>query len=317
MQAIQLFTPISFSKKYKSLPLDKTQLNHPMNKIVIILMAFSCLAVNAQSEIKGSVLEKESQEPLEFVEVILQNKESSITEGTVTNAEGAFALNSGQGEFTLHIIYVGQTLFKKNITVTEQPINLGVIEIDNTKELEEMAVVGNRKLIERKINRLIFNVEHSSKASEGDALDVLRITPGVRVQNDQITMIGKSNLQVMINDKIVQLTGQDLTNFLKSIASQDIKNIEVITTPPAKYEASGNSGLINISLKQAKKDSWNAQLKTSYTQRRYPAGSVGGSFNFNKNKLSIASSINYSDADFFYDQQDDAYFPGAIRNTNK
>lgn len=279
-------------------------------------MAFSCLAVYAQSEIKGSVLEKESQEPLEYVEVILQNKESSIIEGTVTNTEGAFVLSSGPGEYTLLIIYVGQTLFTKDITVSEQPINLGVIEVENTQELEEVAVVGKRKLIERKIDRLVFNVENSSKATEGDALEVLRVTPGVRVQNDQITMIGKSNLQVMINDKIVQLSGQDLTNFLKSIASQDIKNIEVITTPPAKYEASGNSGLINITLKQSKKDSWNAQLKTSYTQRRYPAGSVGGSFNFNKNKLSIASSINYSDADFFYDQQDDAYFPDGLWSTS-
>lgn len=287
-----------------------------MNKIIFILMAFSCLAVSAQSEITGSVLEKETNKNLEFAEVILQNNESSIIEGTVTDAYGVFKLNVPVGEYTLQIIYVGQILFTKSIIVAEKAINLGAIEIVKTQELEEVAVIGKRKLIEQKVDRLVFNVENSSKASQGDALEVLRVTPGVRVQNDQITMIGKSNLQVMIDDKIIRLSGEELTNFLRSIASEDIMKIEVITTPPAKYEATGNSGLVNLILKQAKKDSWNAQLKASYTQRVYSAGSVGGSFNYNKDKLSIASSVNYSDADFFYDQQDDAYFPDGLWATS-
>jgi hypothetical protein len=287
-----------------------------MNKIITFLIIFSCLAVNAQSEITGSVLEKESQKTLEFAEVVLLNNESSIIAGAVTDANGVFKLNTKQGNYTIQVTYVGQILYTKNITVAEKPINLGVIEIVNAQELDEVFIAAKKKLIERKIDRLVFNVENSSKASQGDALEVLRVAPGVRVQNDQITMIGKSNLQVMINDKIVQLSNEDLINFLRSIASEDIKNIEVITTPPAKYEASGNSGLVNITLKEAKKDSWNAQLKSSYTQRRYPAGSVGGNFNFNKDKLSIASSINYSDADYFYEQDDDAFFSDGLWSTS-
>ncbi|WP_417359784.1 TonB-dependent receptor domain-containing protein [Galbibacter sp.] len=287
-----------------------------MDKIIIILMAFSCLAVSAQSQITGRVLETETQKNLEFAEVILKNNGSSIIAGTVTDANGSFNLSVAKGNYTLQVLYVGQILYSKSLTVAEKPINLGVIEIVNTLELEEVAIVGKKKLIEQKIDRLVFNVENSSKASQGDALEVLRVTPGVRVQNDQITMIGKSNLQVMIDDKIIRLSDEELTNFLRSIASEDITKVEVITTPPAKYEASGNSGLVNIILKQAKKDSWNAQLKSSYTQRIYAAGSVGGSFNFNKNKLSIASSLNYSDADFFYDQQDDAYFPDGLWSTS-
>ncbi|MDT0294859.1 TonB-dependent receptor domain-containing protein [Mesonia ostreae] len=287
-----------------------------MKKIITFFIILSSLTVTAQTEIAGSVLEKESQKPLEFAEVIVLNNKSSIITGAVTDANGVFELNVEKGEYTMQVTYTGEILFTKNITVAEKSIDIGVIEIVNAQELDEVVVAAKKKLIQRKIDRLIFNVENSSKASAGDALEVLRVTPGVRVQNNQITMIGKSNLQVMINDKIVQLSGEDLSNFLRSIASEDIKNIEVITTPPAKYEASGNSGLVNITLKQAKKDSWNAQLKSSYTQRRYPAGSVGGNFNFNKDKLSIASSINYTDADFFYDQQDNAYFPDGLWATS-
>jgi hypothetical protein len=213
-----------------------------MNKIIIFLITFSSIVVTAQTEIIGSVLEKESQKTLEFAEVVLLNNESSIIAGAVTDANGVFKLNTKQGNYTIQVTYVGQILYTKNITVAEKPINLGVIEIVNAQELDEVFIAAKKKLIERKIDRLVFNVENSSKASQGDALEVLRVAPGVRVQNDQITMIGKSNLQVMINDKIVQLSNEDLINFLRSIASEDIKNIEVITTPPAKYEASGNSG---------------------------------------------------------------------------
>ena len=288
-----------------------------MNKILtfLVLLLFS-ITLNAQTVVKGSVLEKKSQKPIEFAEVILLTNENAIITGAVTDPNGVFKLSAKQGDYTLQVTYVGQVLYSKNITVTENTINLGAIAVVNAQELDEVTIAAKKKLIERKIDRLVFNVENSSKASEGDALEVLRVTPGVRVQNDKITMIGKSNLQVMIDDKIVQLSDEDLANFLKSIASEDIKNIEVITTPPAKYEAAGNSGLVNITLKQAKKDSWNAQLKSSYRQRTYATGSAGGSFNFNKDKFSIATSINYSDGTYYQEQDDYAYFPDGLWYTS-
>lgn len=287
-----------------------------MNKLLTFLTLLLSLTITAQIEITGSIIEKESQNPLEFAEVILLTNKSSVITGVVTDVKGAFKLNAKSGIYKLQVTYIGQILYTKDVTVAEKSIDLGTIEVINSQELDEVVIAAKKKLIQRKIDRLVFNVENSSKASEGDALEVLRVTPGVRVQNDKITMIGKSNLRVMINDKIVQLSDEDLANFLKSIASEDIKNIEVITTPPAKYEASGNSGLVNIILKEAKKDSWNAQLKSSYRQRRYPTGSFGGSFNFNKNKLSVATSFNYSNGDYYQEQDDYAYFPDGLWYTS-
>ncbi len=268
--------------------------------------------MNAQTEISGRVIEKESQNLLEFAEVIFLIDQSSIVAGAVTDLNGVFKLNVKQGAYTIQVTYVGQILYSKDIIVAETPIDLGTIEVVNSQGLDEVVIAANKKLIERKIDRLVFNVENSSKASQGDALEVLRVTPGVRIQNDRITMIGKSNLQVMIDDKIVQLSDEDLASFLKSIASEDIKSIEVITTPPAKYEASGNSGLVNITLKQAKKDSWNAQLRSMYRQAHSPTGSFGGSLNFNKDKFSIATSLNYSNGTYYQEQDDYAYFPDGI-----
>lgn len=159
--------------------------------------------------------------------------------------------------------------------------------------LSEVVINAKKKLIEQKIDRLVFNVANSSKASQGDVIEVLKITPGVRVESNEISMIGKGVLQVMIDDKIIHLSGQNLINFLRSLASEDIKSIEVISNPPAKYEAEGNSGLINIVMKKAKKDSWNAQLKGTYFERSKPNYRTSASFNFSKNKLSIASRLGY------------------------
>lgn len=177
------------------------------------------------------------------------------------------------------------------------------------KQIQEVEILAKKKLIEKKVDRLVFNVENSISATGGDAIDALKVTPGLKVQNDQISMIGKSGMSVMIDDKLMQLSGDDLVNFLKTIKSDDIKSIEVITNPPAKYDAEGNSGIVNIKLKRAKKNSISGNLKTSYTQATYPLGSFGGGLNYQKDKLTITSNINYSNGSIAPYQEYTIYYP--------
>ena len=287
-----------------------------MNKLTILLLVFSSYVSSAQVLLKGKILDKSTEQPIEFVNIIVSG--SSLVEqlGTLTEIDGSFELSLAEGLYKLNVSSFGQEFYSKEIEVKKQNIDLGIILIENSYELEEFIVTAKRKLIKRETDRLVFNVENSSKASEGDALEVLRVTPGVQVRNDNITMVGKSDLQVMINDKMVDLSSEELANFLKSIASEDIKTIEVITTPPAKYEASGNSGLVNITLKQAKKDSWNTQIKSVYTQRRFGTKSVGGNFNFNKDKFSVATSVYYRDGIYYQEQDDYAHFSDGLWYTS-
>ncbi len=163
------------------------------------------------------------------------------------------------------------------------------------KEIQEVEIKARKKLVERKIDRLVFNVQNSTSATGGDAMDALRVTPGVKVINDKISIIGKSGVSVLIDDKIMHLAGDDLANFLKTIPSDQIKSIEVITTPPAKYDAQGNGGLINIVLKKTKKNSWNATIRSSYKQATYATGNLGADFSFQKDKITLFSSINTGD----------------------
>lgn len=179
----------------------------------------------------------------------------------------------------------------------------GLISAQNTKsdsldkmvnkQIEAVELKVKKKIVERKVDRLVFNVEQAVATIGGDALDALKATPSVKVSGEQIQLVGKNSVRIMVNDKMVQMTGEDLQNYLKSIPSEQIKAIEVITTPPAKYEAEGNSGLINIQLKSKKHDFWNTSIRTAYQQATYAQMTHGIGFNYKKNKLSILTDINY------------------------
>ncbi|WP_394666880.1 TonB-dependent receptor domain-containing protein [uncultured Chryseobacterium sp.] len=188
------------------------------------------------------------------------------------------------------------------------------------KQIEQIEIVTKKKLIERKIDRLVFNVENSISAMGGDALDALKVTPGIRVLNDKISMIGKSGMIVMVDDKVIKLSGDDLIGFLKTIPSDNIKSIEVITVPPSKYEAQGNSGIINIKLNKVKQNSWNSSVRSTYTQTTYPAGTIGGSFNYNKDKISIESDLGYTNGSIAPSYNTTFFYPNQIWrevNTNR
>ncbi|MDH0675790.1 MULTISPECIES: outer membrane beta-barrel family protein [Empedobacter] len=192
--------------------------------------------------------------------------------------------------FFIIILLNSSTVFSQN----DSTIILNkVSDTLKTENLKEIVISGKKKLIERKIDRTIYNVENSISTIGGDALDALKMTPRINVKNDQISMIGKSGMSVMVDDKLIQVSGDDLINLLKSIPSDNIKSIEVITTPPAKYDAEGNSGIVNIKLKKTRINQWNSSLRSSYTQSTYPKGAFGGSFEYQKNKLSLYSDINY------------------------
>nr|WP_199003117.1 TonB-dependent receptor [Flavobacterium sp. ASV13] len=258
--------------------------------LVIILLPDKLFA---QIEITGQV-KGEIDKNLKFLEIQFINKDSIVVQSELTNSEGKFAIKTDPGRYQLLVKQFGVILYRDNLNFYQNQ-DLGLIQINDSQKLKEVVVSSRKKLIERKVDRLVFNVENSISASTGgDVVDALKITPGVNIQNDKISMIGKSNLAVMIDDRFIQLSGDDLINYLKTIKSEEIKTIEVITNPPAKYDAEGNSGIINIKLKKAKSNSWSANFRSAYVQSTYSSGSLGGSFVYQKNNITFSSNLNYS-----------------------
>jgi len=167
-----------------------------------------------------------------------------------------------------------------------------------TKNIETVTINGKKKmLLERKADRLIFNVEASIASQGMDSAETLANVPMLKVDDNlgNISITGKSSVNVMINGKMLNLSGTALINYLKTIRSENIAKIEVITTPPAKYEAQGNSGLINIVLKKNPNLGWSGSVNTGLNQRTYFSGNVNGMLNYQNEKLSLSLKTGYLD----------------------
>ena len=166
---------------------------------------------------------------------------------------------------------------------------------DSLKEIEQVNILVKKKLLERKADRLIFNVDASIASQGMDAGETLANVPMLKVDENlgTISITGKSSVNVMINGKMLNLSGTLLLNYLKSIRSENISKIEVITTPPSKYEAQGNSGLINIILKKNPNLGFSGNISTGLTQRTYFNGTTNGTLNYQTEKLSLSLKTNY------------------------
>ena len=260
----------------------------------LVFCIFSLTASTAFSQtytVKGTIVTTQKQ-TVEFADVALLENENVLYE-TYTDSLGGFEFRVEQPQtYTLLLDYFGSVQLRKEINIAGD-MDLGTIEIEGDGTLEELVISAQRRQIEKKVDRLVFNVAGSIQSSGSDALELLKVTPRVKVDNDQVSMIGKSGMKVMVDDRLVQLSGSDLTNFLRSLRSDDIESIEVITTPPAKYSAEGNSGLINIVTKTKKEEAWNAGINGLYRQGTHAFGLIGGNFNYRKNKLTLSANANY------------------------
>jgi outer membrane receptor protein involved in Fe transport len=263
-----------------------------MKKISLLLLVllYQTYSFGQQYELRGKVTNQNKQ-TLEFVICSLLGNQKKLIAQTSTDSLGTFSIKAEKGNYRLILEQFGTEYLNKEITIN-QNIDLGTIEIKESVQLDGVTLKSRKKLVEQKVDRLVFNVENSVTATGGTALDALKATPTVRVQNEVISIVGKGEILVMIDDRLQRMPQEDLAAFLKSIPSDNIKSIEVITTPPAKYDAEGNSGLINIKLKTAKANSWNANIGTSYTQKTYAGGNINGLFTYNRDNLSVESSIN-------------------------
>lgn len=257
--------------------------------------------VSAQHRIQG-VVEDQHQQPLDFVDIHLTPKDTEIFTQTYTDTTGHFYFDQlATGTYILQFSHLGQVAVRE--IIVDQNTDLGVVVIHNESTLSEIVISGKKKIFETKIDRNIFNVENSVGASNGDALDAIKATPGVVVSHNDIKIIGKGSVAVLINDKIVQLSGEDLNNYLKNLSASDIQKIEIISTPPAKYEAQGNSGLLNIVLKPKRDNAWNNNSRFNYYQASYSNFRFGDTFTYSKDKFSLQANIDLSSGNHSRDER--------------
>ncbi|MGV0921966.1 TonB-dependent receptor domain-containing protein [Empedobacter falsenii] len=278
-----------------------------MSKLYIPILLFASTSIFAQQQYKGS-LQYTNQMPVSLADMIIL-KDDQIIDEISTDDKGSFTVDLAEGNYTFRIEEAGVLLHTQTI-LCGQNQDLGVIIIPKTENitLTETVVKSQKKLIEKKVDRLVFNADLAEGAKGGDALDLLKLAPRVKVDNDVVSIIGKSNLRVMVDDRLLEMSGDQLTNYLKTLRADDIEKIEVITNPPAKYQAKGNSGILNIVLKSGKKDSWNGSLSSSLQHYNKPYWNNSASFNYRKNKWTLVSNIFGGFGEYDGIGQSDIYF---------
>ncbi|MGY6741558.1 MAG: TonB-dependent receptor domain-containing protein [Cecembia sp.] len=241
------------------------KINQLLFTVFTVLAIFGQQSVHAQVKegekpafkITGKILEKGTDAPVPYAAVALLDAEGGQTKaGAVADFDGEFVLsNFGAGTYQIQINLLGfDRYLTSEIVISESnPVyDLGnVILVGEAVALEEVTVVGQRDLIEEKVDRTIYNAENDKTLIGGDATDVMRRVPMLSVDMDgNVSMRGSSNILVLINGKQSAIVATNVAEALKQIPAEEIKSIEVITSPSAKYDAEGTGGVINIVTKK-------------------------------------------------------------------
>ena len=166
-----------------------------------------------------------------------------------------------------------------------------------TKKLNEVIITGKKQLIERKQGKTVVNVDASVTNAGTTVLEVLEKSPGVMVdKNGNISLQGKTSVLVMIDDKPTYLSGTELSNLLGSMSSTQVNQIELITSPSAKYDASGNAGIINIKTKKNKQDGFNGNLTLNAGHGEHLKSNNSLMLNYRQGKINafLNYSVNYN-----------------------
>jgi outer membrane receptor protein involved in Fe transport len=245
----------------------------------------------------GVVLDSLKKEPVPYATVVLlpparpgtPPNDKPIT-GVAADDQGRFAFTKlAPGPARLRVSYVGYGTQTRAVTITEGATDAGPLRLPVAgTALAEAVVIGTKPVVEVRPDRLVYNADQDVTNAGGTAADVLRKAPLLAVDGDgNVKMRGSSNFRVLVNNKPSPTLASNLAEALKGIPAEQIKSVEIITTPPAKYDGEGTAGIINIVLKKGVDQGLNGRVGASTGNRN---SNVTGSLNFKKSKLGFTSS---------------------------
>ena len=294
-----------------------------MKKLSLLLVAMLMLgafsfAQTPVGSIKGSITDGGNQKIIDAATIsLLRAKDSSLVKISLADKEGNFLFEAvPYGKYYLLATSTGHLrTFSSIITVKDaSTVNASVLQLkEQEKTLAEIKVEAKKPFIERKIDRTIVNVDASITNAGTTALEVLEKSPGVTVDKDgNVSLQGKAGVMIMMDGKPSYLSGQELANLLKNMPSSSIEQIEIMTNPSAKYDAAGNSGVINIRTKKNKMKGMNGSLSASLLQSTLTKTNNSFNINYRTGKVNLFGNYSYS----YWQNEQKMFLNRKFRNTN-
>lgn len=268
--------------------------------LIFLIVLAGSQELSSQSTITGD-LNDEHNEPVIFANVLLLDMDSSLIKGAVTDLNGHFELNNlPAGAYIVRVAMTGLLDYYSDPVILDGNAgvkNLGILVIaDDVVLMNAVEVVAKKPLFEQKIDRMIVNVANSITSSGTNALEVLERSPGVIVnrQSNSISLSGKSGVVVMINGRINYMTSDAVVRMLEGMSSENIERIEIITTPPAGFDAEGNAGYINIVLKKNLDEGFNGSYGANIGFGKGIQTGANLNFNYRKGKTNLYGDYSYA-----------------------
>ena len=289
-----------------------------MKKItsLFLLLALLTLSYNifatevvshAEPEIKGKVIDVETDGPLEYATVSLfSSQDSTLVTGVITDMKGEFSLKTKPGKYYVVIQFMGYEPKTININLKDK-VNLGnIIMRPDSALLEEVEVVAEKSTMTMTLDKRVFNVGKDVSSTAGNAIEVLDNIPSVNVDVEgNVSLRGDSGVQILVDGKVSGLAGVSTQDALRSLQADMIEKIEVVTNPSVRYDAEGTAGIINIVLKKDKRKGFNAsvdlrggfpvQWGEKFIKEDFPFQTgVGTSFNYRFKKFNVFANYNFN-----------------------
>ena len=228
---------------------------------ILIIFLGTAMLTTAQvtqkgtGKISGTVIDSGTNQPVEFATIALTDATGKTIDGTIADAKGKFTISKiVDGKYTVSLSFIGYQTITQSVELEgkKNDINLSTIKLEEeAHQLNEVIVEGKKDLVEERVDRTIYNAENDATTRGGDATDVLKRVPMLSVDLDgNVSMRGSTNITVLINNKPSTIMANSVADALKQIPSDQIKTVEVITSPSAKYDAEGSAGIINIITKK-------------------------------------------------------------------
>jgi hypothetical protein len=270
-------------------------------KIIFLILLFS-IAIKAQT-FEGTIIDS-LREPVPYIPLALLNaRDSSIVKGTNTNENGYFSFeNIKPGKYLVKIDVLGFKAKFSSVYIVDTllKIDAGVLVINSSAvNLNEVSVTTIKKLVEYKNGNITVNIENSPLAVGNSLYDLLSRLPSVTIIDDIISIQGKGGARILIDERLQQMSGQQLITLLKSIQASTIEKIEILKNPPVKYDAAG-VGFISVKTKKLRITGFSGSTNMAYSQGFYANKDVGLSLNYKGKSFAVFSSINGGNNEYLY-----------------